>query len=131
MNLLRSRWLVFLMLCIVLIMVPCSASEPTVALKNFHYNELKLLVISKEKDGVRLACFYGASGKAPGTYAWISEGSEIGARDSIVRVISEDKVSIEETIAVNGIDWVLAKFDWPVSADAQSASLRKGCGVSK
>lgn len=55
----------------------------------------------------------------------------MGARDSVVRGISKDRLSIEETIAVNGVDWVLAKFDWPVSADNQSALLGRGCGKPK
>lgn len=131
MNLLRNRTIVPIVLCIVLTKSPVYVSEPRIALKDFQYNELKLLVISKGKRGERFACFHGARGKGSGTYSWVNEGSEIGARDSVVRGISEGKVSIEETIAVNGVDWVLAKFDWPVSTDNQSALLRQGCGVPK
>jgi hypothetical protein len=104
------------------------AQDPVVALKRYDYRYLSLLEISKSARGKLMACFFGASARGTSEYAWVSEKSEISSRIAAVHRIHSDRVEIEETISVNGVDWVLAKFEWPLASDSDSRQLKKGCG---
>ena len=101
---------------------------PGLLLKEYDYEELALLKISKTNDGSYVACFYGRKKSGGvGRYAWISEKSEISTRNAFVLHICPNYVEIEETVGVNGVDWVSLQFKWPIAHDSQNSELRQGC----
>jgi hypothetical protein len=104
----------------------CSASAnatmPTTVLQGYSYEELVLVKIGTFGKK-RMACF----ATNDGTVVWGGRLYRLGKGRGFITKVGKGFLLIEDTILLNGEDWVARVFRWPVST-AKNELARK-CGM--
>ena len=90
--------------------VVAPAVEPPTELAMYDYYHL-YLVRTIVTDKTAMACFVTSDDKT----LWALKGAFVGDLAGTINEIGKDYVVIREKILVNGSDWVVRTFRWPVT----------------
>ncbi|KFN42423.1 pilus assembly protein PilP [Arenimonas oryziterrae] len=96
------------------------AATPKEKLEAFDYFNLVLIGTTAAADGTRLACFQLPDGSRQAA----GVNNHLGKNHAYISRVNQSSIEVTELLPVNGGEWAVSRFFWPVSASAPEGEIQ-------